>query len=238
MNHVEFSNGFDVLYNNITSNAAPGINEYEKSVLLTKAQNEIVKNYFNPQGNKYKEGFDDSAKRQIDFSGLISVNTGKEVSDYPIFDLRSKIYKMPDDVFIVINETITTDTGVKQIVPISFEEYSRLMSKPYKEPLKFQAWRLITQGSEGKDIYVEIIPRSGETVSKYTIRYVRRPKPIILTDLTSEYGDVSIDGITSISECELNPLIHEEILQRAVELAKVTYIGDANGIIQLGQRSE
>lgn len=33
----EFSDEFDVLYNNITSNQAPGLNEYEKSVFLTKA---------------------------------------------------------------------------------------------------------------------------------------------------------------------------------------------------------
>ena len=76
MNHIEFSNEFDVLYNNIMSNAAPGLNEYEKSVLLTKAQEEIVKNHFEPQGNKYGQGLDDSPKRQIDFSELIKV--GKE----------------------------------------------------------------------------------------------------------------------------------------------------------------
>ena len=69
----EFSDEFDVLYNNISSNQAPGLNEYEKSVFLTKAQNEIVKNYFTSTqgGNKYQQGFDDSAKRQIDFSTLL-----------------------------------------------------------------------------------------------------------------------------------------------------------------------
>lgn len=237
MNHVEFSNGFDVLYNNIMSNAAPGINEYEKSVLLTKAQDEILKNYFNPQGNKYQEGFDGSAKRQIDFSGLISVADCTSQSGAG-FDLRAKIYRMPEDVFLIINETLTTNTGVKQVVPISFDEYSRLMSKPYKEPLKYQAWRLVTEGSGSDNIIVELIPHSGETVSKYTIRYVRRPKPIVLVDLASEYGDVSINGVSTISECELNPLIHEEILQRAVELAKIVYTGDANGLLQAGQRSE
>ena len=35
MTITEFSNQFDVLYNNITSNQAPGLNEYEKSVFLT-----------------------------------------------------------------------------------------------------------------------------------------------------------------------------------------------------------
>lgn len=237
MNHVEFSNGFDVLYNNIMSNAAPGINEYEKSVLLTKAQDEILKNYFNPQGNKYQEGFDGSAKRQIDFSGLISVADCTSQSGAG-FDLRAQIYRMPEDVFLIINETLTTNTGVKQVVPISFDEYSRLMSKPYKEPLKYQAWRLVTEGSGNENVIVEVIPHSGETVSKYTVRYVRRPKPIVLVDLASEYGDVSINGVSTISECELNPLIHEEILQRAVELAKIVYTGDANGLLQVGQRSE
>lgn len=237
MNHVEFSNEFDVFYNNIMSNAAPGINEYEKSVLLTKAQDEVLKNYFNPRGNKYQEGFDGSAKRQIDFSGLISVADCTAIEGEGL-DLRAKIYRMPSDVFLVINETLTTDTGVKQVVPIKFDEYSRLMSKPYKEPLKYQAWRLVTEGSGNDNVVVEVIPHSGETVSKYTVRYVRRPKPIVLVDLASEYGDVSINGVSTISECELNPLIHEEILQRAVELAKVVYTGDANGLLQVGQRSE
>ena len=43
----EFSDEFDTLYNNIMSNQAPGIDEYEKSVFLTRAQEEIIKNYFN-----------------------------------------------------------------------------------------------------------------------------------------------------------------------------------------------
>ena len=238
MDHTEFSNGFEVLYNNIMSNAAPGINEYEKSVLLTKAQDEVLKNYFNPKGNKYQEGFDGSAKRQIDFSGLISIKEGTLLNGQAGFDFRAKIYRMPEDVFLIINETLTTDTGVKQVVPISFDEYSRLMSRPYKEPLKYQAWRLVTEGSGSDNIIVELIPHSGETVSKYTIRYVRRPKPIVLVDLASEYGDVSINGVSTISECELNPLIHAEILQRAVEMAKIVYTGDANGLLQSGQRSE
>lgn len=239
MTTTEFSNGFDILYNNIMSNAAPGVNEYEKSVFLTKAQDEVLKNYFNPQGNKYKEGFDGSAKRQIDFSGLISVADCTIINDKIGFDSRAKIYKIPSEVFLIINEMITTNKGVNQVIPISFDEYSKLMSKPYKEPLKYQAWRLITGDSNIENIYVEIIPHTGETINKYTIRYVRRPKPIVLVDLISEYGKgISINGATEVSNCELNPLIHEEILQRAVELAKVTYIGDASNILTSGQRSE
>ena len=70
MNLQEFNTNFDLLYNNIASNQAPGLDEYEKSVFLTNAQLELVKNYFNPKGNKYQEGFDQSPKRQLDFSTI------------------------------------------------------------------------------------------------------------------------------------------------------------------------
>ena len=237
MNHIEFSNEFDVLYNNIMSNAAPGLNEYEKSVFLTKAQEEIVKNHFNPNGNKYKEGLDDSPKRQIDFSELIKVAEGT-IKDSPstTFDKRAKVYDLPEDVFIVINESVETDKGPKQILPISYNDYTRLMSKPYKEPVKYQAWRLIT--TSVNNITVELIVNSNETISEYKVRYIRRPAPIITADLSSDYGDVSINGKSNISECELNPIIHQEILQRAVELAKLAYIGDISSTVQLGERSE
>ncbi len=66
----EFSNEFDILYNNVMSNQAPGLDEYEKSVFLTRAQDDIVKRYFTPKGNKDFEGFDSSLKRNMDFSSL------------------------------------------------------------------------------------------------------------------------------------------------------------------------
>ena len=40
------------------------------------------------------------------------------------------------------------------------------------------------------------------------------------------------------SECQLDSSIHQEILQRAVELAKSAYMGDLNTNVELGQRIE
>ena len=65
MTNLEFSNQFEVLYNNITSNQAPGLDNYEKSVFLTKAQDEIIKSYFDPRTNKPQEGFDGSEKASV-----------------------------------------------------------------------------------------------------------------------------------------------------------------------------
>ena len=49
MNVSEFSQGFDILYNNISNNTAPGLEEFEKSFILTQAQEEILKNHIDPE---------------------------------------------------------------------------------------------------------------------------------------------------------------------------------------------
>ena len=51
MTTQEFSIEFDILYNNLASNAAPPLNEYEKSVFLTKAQSDIVIELYSGRNN-------------------------------------------------------------------------------------------------------------------------------------------------------------------------------------------
>ena len=260
MTATEFSDQFDVLYNNITSNQAPGLTEYEKSVFLTKAQNEIVKNYFtaSSKGNNIGQGFDDSAKRQADFSSLMKTFTVDIDSSSSLpsgceqIDPRSSICSFPTDTFIIINETLyeasdVKSKGIYQVIPLRYDEYTRLMSKPFKRPLKNQAWRLINYGeSSGNTItkYAELITGPSVNSFTYCVRYVRYPKPII----TGDIDDLTIEGHPTETEsdtvfnCELDPILHEDILQRAVELAKVAWTAtgqdNAQMVLQAGQRSE
>jgi len=218
---------------------------------LTKAQEELIKNYFNPTSNKLQQGFDDSAKRQMDFAEILrTVNIVADVptpGTYISIDERAQIFLLPSDTWIVSNEQVTVTDGVTPylvtVVPLNYKEYDRLMTKPYKEPVKRQAWRL-SQGNSttpvtanGQRSVSEIITKSGTTVSRYVVRYVKKPQPIILDGLTA-WG-LSINGVTAISECELNPIIHREILDRAVELAKLAYEdGSLQSTVQLNQRNE
>lgn len=369
MTTQEFSNEFDVLYNNIMSNQAPGLDEYEKSIFLTKAQEELVRDYFNSRNVKNAQGFDDNQKRQYDFSTLLSSITLPDFIDTymalsvlnkviynTIFDSRAKIYIAPSDLFLVINESIEDSAKRRySVLPISYDEYNRLMLKPYGFPLKRQAWRIIsdrtsslvgwggkqvdsatflfkskyfktiniiitidnnndnvteptvTEGDTIVKIYMYIpinnlvkywstylmddrslkkagldkylypvvsgtgnfpssgltkptlftisiapaIMESGAVVSapifeiigrftgdiEYKMRYIKTPKPIILANLSDIQEGLSINGYNTVTECELPLNTHQEILQRAVELAKASYQGDLSSVIQTGNAS-
>lgn len=251
MTSTEFSNQFDVLYNNITSNQAPGLNEYEKSVFLTKAQDEIIKNYFNPKSNRKQDGYDDTPKRQIDFSN-ITVSKGYTSTDLlsPAFDGHSNTQsiKLPSEAMMVINESATVsrggDTVNLVVVPISYDNYDTLMNKPFKRPLKFQAWRIISATKGQSDIVIG----PNDTLQEYHVRYVKKPHPI----LTGPLDGLSINGYEYpipnanppqdedkiCTGCELDESIHDEILQRAVELAKIAWQGDIQATMVSGERSE
>lgn len=242
MTNQEFSNQFDVLYNNVMSNQAPGLDEYEKSVFLTKAQNEIVLSYFNPKGNKYTEGFDGNERRQIDFSMLtrVSDKTTFSTANYDPRTAGVKSVAMPDDVLVFVNESLTVTRDGKtvylSVIPISYIEYTRQMSKPFKRPTHYQAWRLINSTSTPAG-ECDLIAGPNDTITKYTARYIKRPRPIVLTNLNAE--GVSIGGgVDNETSCELDPILHEDILQRAVELAKAAYTGDLSSQVGLGNSSQ
>lgn len=241
----EFNNEFDILYNNITSNQAPGLDLYEKSVFLTRAQLDIVRAYFSGTSNKEQKGFDGNGKRQIDFSMITESVTYDFILDQrlsllfpPKFDVRPNGFaaQLPNDIFVVVNEYVEVQRNGKahvlQVLPINFAEYSRLMNKPFRRPLKNQAWRLINSSDGTK--HAEFIIGPNDIVSKYTIRYVRRPRAIRLED----FQGLTIDGESAAQCCELDPILYPDIIQRACELAKATYIGDLQSQIVLGQSSQ
>lgn len=256
----EWSQAFDMSWNNITSNQAPGLNEYEKSYYLTRAQNELVKNWYiaTSKGNNLGAGFDETTLRQMDFSNLIVTKSSifNSTPIPPTIDLRALVFNMPSEntVIAIVNEQIglyktdTTDTTVdiskitttRQVIPVSYAEYLRLMSKPFKEPLKWQAWRLLS--NKNAEIILNTPDKENYNNKVYTVRYVKKPAPIILAKLSDYDSNLKIEGKDNVQNpvCELNGSAHEAILQRAVELAKLAWEGDASATqlhISSGDRS-
>ena len=223
----EFSTEFDVLYNNITSNQATGLNEYEKSVFLTKAQEQLLNEYFNIRADGVGGGFDGSQKRQYDFSSIIHTKETGPISSEDIqrVDSRSILVLYPDDYFLSVNEILKDDYTQYTVIPLSYTEYATLMLKPYAYPVRKAVWRLFNSRTESSQIVAELIGKFNAPSSKFIIRYIKKPAPIILENLEDYGTDLTINGETAPTECELPSETHREILERAVTLAKITWLG-------------
>lgn len=240
----EFSREFDIRFNYVSSNLAYSVNDYEKSVYLTRAQEEILDNYFNPKGNKYQEGFDMSLKRNIDFSPVIKTSSlSAEKTGIAAYDKKGLLFEISDDVFKVLNDRFDyIDTNNKSIetsvMPIDYDSYQRVKTKPYQNPPTRQSWKMVRSGDATGKLVVEIIPKKNIDKAKaftYTVRYLLRPTPIVVAALPNGF---TVNGVSAKTECILPPEIHDEILNRAIELCRVDYLGDASSQVQLNQRNE
>jgi hypothetical protein len=226
----EFSNSFDTQLNSYAHTAQFGdasstadivCDEYEKSVFLTKAQEEITLGLYNGR-NPLGEAFEGSEELRRYLSKLVV-----EAEKTPITNSSSKpigvagsnsyFFNLPDNPAVwfityeaieISSEDACKDGSTIEVVPIKQDEYHRLKKNPFRGANDRRALRL----DLSNDI-VEIV--SEYIVSKYYIRYLRRLNPIILSDLDGN----DIGGKTTATECELPDILHQKILERAVMMA-------------------
>lgn len=245
MTTQEMKNEFFIHYNAIASMSAPSIDDFELSVYLTKAQLELVKNYYSPFGNKYKDGFEYSEKRRVDLKELIvnHISTDEIDSTFKIV-ADSQFFAIPDDVFLLIFEhaRISTNDCLNNkyidIYPKTHDEFLLQYVNPFKKPDADHIWRIDYAEINGKKV-VELV--SPYNIVEYKCRYIKYPSPIVLVDLDVAFPNegLSIDGITAMTECQLNQEIHRELVDRAVELALRDYKpSNLESKIQLDQRNE
>lgn len=239
----EFKNEFDIQYNAVVGASNPGLDDYEISVYLTRAQLEIVKGIYDETSNIRQRGFEGSEKRRTDLKELLAdyKTTLKSKSQHTLDD-KSVIVNLPKDVLFIVNENLKANVKGcavnATVLPITHDEYNLQRDNPFKKPNKYRAWRIDYSSLEGNPVVEILYPTDN---FEYRLRYLKYPKPIIISDLEVNYPNenLSIDNITSISECQLNIELHPQILNRAIELAKVDY--NDSGLenkIQLDQRQE
>ena len=224
MTTSEFSNEFDVLINAYDKNNL-AFDEYEKSIFLTKAQEEIIIDLYNGK-NPFGDSFEKTEEIRKYLSDLIKTytTTDRKVG-YTGLSKSSVFFELPDDLWFITYESVNLkDDGLGcmsgediSVIPITQDEYHRIGKNPFRGTNERRALRLDLSGK-----VVEIV--SKYNVESYLVRYLSRPAPIILTDLTD---NLSINGISVKTECELNPVIHRAILERAVKLAIISRVPSA-----------
>lgn len=237
--NLEWSNAFDLQYDN-ANKSAPHLNSYEKSVYLTQAQIEIVKELYSGK-NQFQEGFENSEYIRRSLDALVcrspmlypssNFNTLKLSQKNDIIEIP----EYPDGVnkfWLLLNERVTyksDDECIKnlddiKVIPISHDEYNIIIRDPYKRPNKRKVLRLDL--SKNNTRLVELVTKF--KIKDYQITYLREPSPIILDDISNsnpEYDglDLTINGLDSVTNCELSSIVHNIILNRAVELAVRDY---------------
>lgn len=216
MTNQEMKQEFLILYDKVTNFDAPGYDDIEISIFLTKAQERIVLKAIRSLGNKYQEGFEETEIRRKDLSELVRGVTLTVPSLIQTNALPNGVfYDLPTDCQFAISEEVTTASADKckngkriRIKPTTHDEYAINVKNPFKKPsiLRY-VWRL-----DYSDNKHELITDATFTVDKYHLRYLKKLTPIII-------GTDTVDGATGPLDCELNSILHKRIIDEAVKMA-------------------
>lgn len=230
MTTSQFSDEFDVLMNAQSTLKEFGLtqgielDEYEKSLFLTHAQEELVRNIY--RGNQPdRQSFEETELQRRYLDKLIKQATVTTIATLPATEniqANSVFFQLPQDVMVITLEKIKVtsldacyNNKIVDVIPMPQDYYLTQSKNPFRVPTMKgrtnQAWRLDYGNNVNR--VVEIIPPKEVTADSYIVRYLRKPKPIILTTLEA---DLAIDGETTIQTCELDDILHRQILQLAV----------------------
>lgn len=218
MNVQELSNLFDTLLqpyitkDNFGKQNTLAFDEYEKSIFLTKAQEQIVLELY--------QELEQSEEVRKYLSNLIKTDNYAPVGeqDETLINNNFKSYKVEisNDILFMIYEQCTLsdennciNNKIVSVVPTIHDDLDKVLKNPFKSPNSRKVIRL------DFDNKIELI--SKYNISNYKVRYLKKPNPIILVALE---GNLSINnGDTKVSNGETDPILHERIVQRAVQLA-------------------
>ena len=222
----EFSDQFDTLLNSYSTRAMFGdeasrqtivLDEYEKSVFLTKAQKELVLSLYNGK-NPYGESFESTEEMRRYLASLIGEKYLSPITNTAGTPLgltsNSTFFTLPDDLWFITLEQVIADRGKcgetrMKVYPVKQDEYLSIKDNPFRGANSRRALRLDL--SEGN---VEIVCKY--LISKYYVRYLRKLSPIVLEDLPD---GLSVDNISEATDCKLHEALHQRILELAVRMA-------------------
>ena len=211
-------NDFQLVYNNLASNAAAGLDIYEISMYLTKAYYAFVESMYS-----------DYEKKESVRKALIELVTTNNIPPTSGMNTKkickdSTFFKLPDDVLFIVYEGLQMGDNAGKcikgktlpIIPVTHDDFHNV----YRNPFKFTETNALRLDVDfNNERYSEIVSKDNH-IKNYFIRYVRKPKPIILENLE---GTDNIDGYTNEMECELNTIYYKDIVRVAAQLAYSDY---------------
>jgi len=214
MTAAEFKSQFLILYDKVANLSAPPYEDSEIETFLNMAQLEFVKSHYNYKKNKEKEGTEETENRRKELVSLVRYSTlspsTSQSGVFPngvVFDLPTELMYTLTENAVIASDDDCIDGNVVEIKPITHDEYNAYIKNPFKKPDSSLIWRL-DFGYKSSKIKHELITGDDYTITTYNLRYLKIPNKIQLPSGT-------ILGITS----ELNPIVHDAIVNIAVRMA-------------------
>ena len=216
---------FNLQYNNVFSNQAPGLVDYEISMYLTMAHIEII--------DEYSASLDLFEKNrslltayivQKNIPGTIATTKDRGI-DYQTFEFTENYWKILKEYAITNSNAL----GIP-IKPITYDGFNTMSVNPFKKPNGLKGWRLDinSDGDAARDVKI-LFKKIGDTdyIKEYDVVYLVTPKSF---DLESDVIPNSLDN---------NPFLCEKIINRAVELSVRDYRENTlQNQVQTNKRSE
>ena len=245
MNLNEFSNQFDILASSYRrfrgfDEREPldtiEFNEYEKSIYLTKAQEELVESLYTGR-NSSLQSFEETEELRRYLSNLVieaelsplTSSSGKPLG----IDSKSKFFTLPPELWFITYESVSLEKGkcdshtTMQVVPVTQDEYHRVRKNPFRGANDRRALRLDLSENN-----VEIVCKY--PIATYYIRYIKKLNPIVLEDLPN---GITINGRNKATDCEIHEGLHQRILELAVQMALQSKVGGSRTESQDNRRN-
>ena len=203
MTENELIEEFNILFEDLATAGSKGLDNYEKSICYTYAQEQIVKQLA-IQGQLTH--IRDLVKIDTSLVGTFTASkykTGKNIAIPPTL-LQEIAYFATDT-----DRDITGALVPQQVI-------DTMLSMPYHYPPKHLVYVVV-----GEDTNIVFFPLNFTPVS-FSTRYVEYPTPVILEALT---GDDSINELTALTLPILNDAYLKDLVTAAVQYAITIYIG-------------
>lgn len=205
----EFNTEFQFRYD-AASNGGPDLNMYEKSLCLTQAVRDLIKDTYST--------YETNERSRRILAPLLKEHSSTIIESPDAYtSFESYLISLPDDLNYIIREEARLN-GCEYhpiIDTVDLDYLSNYLINPFRQPSRRRILKVEYSATQAK-LYSVV------NLTRYRIKYLKKYKPIILIDLTTDptlMGDESIEGLTGPSETELPYFVHDEIIDRAVIIA-------------------
>ena len=220
---------FNLQYNDIFSNKAPGLEDYELSMYLTMAHLEIIDQYSGSLDLFEKNRSILSAYiYDKDMVGVLKTTSTRGM-DYQIFTFN-------DDCWKILTEYVITKSNPMGfgIVPVTYDKLNNISNNPNRVPNGLKGYRLDVNSdptsitAEKRDVKILFKKMNIlDYITNYEVVYLATPSSF---DLESNSIPKTLTN---------NPFLTEKIINRSVELASRDYKENSlQAQVQTNTRSE